>query len=139
VSNVTLGALGPSYVTRHTSDVRATDDFEIVTNTGRVVSQVNGKTGLVPALAIPVDTKSVFEFPDNHKGHLVTSIPEVTRLLTIAWRASEHSFLDPCDRHGAVNSIFPRSVIATTTQPRVYNRSIRGSSHCRFHELVRGR
>jgi hypothetical protein len=48
----------------------------------------------MPALAIPVNTKTQFECPPGHIQRLREIIPTVTRLLTIGWRGSEESFLD---------------------------------------------
>jgi hypothetical protein len=46
-----------------------------------------------PAIALPVETKNQFEFPDAHLQKLRSVIPEVTRILIIGWRGTEEHFL----------------------------------------------
>src|SRR6266480_3870803 len=46
-----------------------------------------------PAIALPVETKNDFEFPDEHLRKLRDVIPEVTRVLIIGWRGTEEHFL----------------------------------------------
>ncbi len=48
----------------------------------------------LPALALPVETKSDFHCPKEHVQALGDMIPHVTRLLVIGWRASEKHFLE---------------------------------------------
>lgn len=48
---------------------------------------------LFPALAIPVEMKDSFECPDYHVKSLRGVLPEVTKILTIGWRATEADFL----------------------------------------------
>jgi hypothetical protein len=50
--------------------------------------------GLFPAIAIPVETKSDFECPQDHLEALKVAIPSVDRLLFVGWRASEGHFLE---------------------------------------------
>jgi len=47
----------------------------------------------IPALAIPVVTKSDFVCPTSHLNHLSALIPSVTKILTIGWRGAEQHFL----------------------------------------------
>jgi hypothetical protein len=47
-----------------------------------------------PALAIPVESKDSFECPDYHVKALHDSLLEVTKILTIGWRAREADFLE---------------------------------------------
>jgi hypothetical protein len=49
---------------------------------------------LFPAIALPVVQKSAFECPDEHLDTLRRSLPEVTRILMIGWRATEEHFLE---------------------------------------------
>ena len=56
-------------------------------------NRIDGKP-LFPAIAIPVDKKSLFECPQEHIDQLATILPEVTRLLLIGWRATEAHFLE---------------------------------------------
>src|ERR1043166_2152936 len=46
-----------------------------------------------PAIALPVETKNEFEFPEAHLKKLRGVIPEVTRILIIGWRGTEEHFL----------------------------------------------
>jgi len=46
-----------------------------------------------PALAIPVEKKSEFMCPEDHKETLVSLLPSVTKIIAIGWRASEQHFL----------------------------------------------
>jgi|CXWL01.1.fsa_nt_gi hypothetical protein len=50
--------------------------------------------GISPALAIPVEEKVAFECPEDHLDKLKSFLPEVTKILTIGWRAAEKPFLD---------------------------------------------
>ncbi len=84
---------GPAYLIRRAAEVRTTDEFEIVSDFRRTLSERDATIGRVPALAIPMEAKSIFECPPRHSKTLIARIPEVTRLLTIGWRASEHTFL----------------------------------------------
>jgi hypothetical protein len=49
---------------------------------------------LFPALAIPVESKLDFECPDEHQAALREAIPQVDKLITIGWRATETPFLE---------------------------------------------
>jgi len=62
-----------------------------------------GSRGLeaVPALAVPIESKAVFECPPDHISLLKELLPEVDRLLIIGWRATERNFtalLRACSR-----------------------------------------
>jgi hypothetical protein len=52
-----------------------------------------GRIGLVPAIAIPVEKKAYFECPQPHLDELKRVLPKVDRLLMIGWRATEDHFL----------------------------------------------
>jgi hypothetical protein len=47
-----------------------------------------------PALAIPVEKKSEFSCPEDHRRALAEVIPNVTKIITIGWRATEQHFLN---------------------------------------------
>jgi hypothetical protein len=49
--------------------------------------------GIVPAIAVPVTTKSSYECPQTHLEHLRQLLPEVDLVLVIGWRATEQHFL----------------------------------------------
>jgi hypothetical protein len=46
-----------------------------------------------PALAIPVEKKNQFACPPEHLKALADVIPQVTKIITIGWRAMEEHFL----------------------------------------------
>ena len=52
----------------------------------------NGTFGY-PALAIPVEKKSEFVCPPGHLGALADVLPNVTKIITVGWRATEQHFL----------------------------------------------
>jgi hypothetical protein len=52
----------------------------------------NGTFGY-PALAIPVEKKSEFVCPPEHLRALADFLPNVTKIITIGWRATEQNFL----------------------------------------------
>lgn len=47
----------------------------------------------VPAIAIPVKSKTNFECPESHLEKLAKLLPEVSTVLTIGWRGGEEHFL----------------------------------------------
>jgi len=47
----------------------------------------------VPAIAIPILSKKNYECPQDHLRLLETSLPNVTKVLLIGWRAAEEHFL----------------------------------------------
>lgn len=46
-----------------------------------------------PAIAIPIEKKSDFSCPPEHLQTLAEVIPNVTKIITIGWRATEQHFL----------------------------------------------
>jgi len=60
----------------------------VTTDTGRLEGHHT-----YPAIALPVETKNEFEFPEAHLKKLRSVIPEVTRILIIGWRGTEEHFL----------------------------------------------
>ncbi len=48
---------------------------------------------LFPAIAIPVERKNSYECPDDHVQALKASLPQISHLLIIGWRAAEEHFL----------------------------------------------
>jgi hypothetical protein len=57
------------------------------------VGQVGDKV-VVPALAIPVQSKLEFECPGEHISELKLLLQQVTKMLVIGWRATEAPFLE---------------------------------------------
>jgi hypothetical protein len=69
----------------------------IVSNTFRISTSHPlpraGQEILFPAIAIPVQSKTHFECPEEHINVLQELIPQTTKLLMSGWRASEDHFL----------------------------------------------
>ena len=57
------------------------------------------ETPLFPALAIPVETKRVFECPSEHLDCLCAHLPKVKRILIVGWRGTEEHFLGLLKSH----------------------------------------
>jgi hypothetical protein len=55
----------------------------------------SGREGIywIPAIAVPIETKTEFECPNEHLRVLQEMIPHVDKILTIGWRATEKHFL----------------------------------------------
>jgi len=53
----------------------------------------------VPAIAIPINSKSAFECPDNHLENLVQHLPKVDKILAIGWQGKEAHFMSLLKRH----------------------------------------
>jgi len=58
-----------------------------------------GTAALIPALAIPVESKLEFECPASHVEALTEFLPTVTRILMIGWRGMEAPFLELLKTH----------------------------------------
>jgi hypothetical protein len=54
---------------------------------------------LFPAIALPITNKQDFECPPQHVNLLRASLPRVTRLLVVGWRATEKPFLEMLKEH----------------------------------------
>jgi len=50
-------------------------------------------TAFIPAIAVPTATKSGFECPEAHILDLKATLPHITKILIIGWRATERHFL----------------------------------------------
>ena len=48
---------------------------------------------LFPAIAVPVETKRVYECPNDHLECLRGYLPQITKVLSISWRATEKHFM----------------------------------------------
>ncbi len=58
---------------------------------------------LFPALAIPAETKSEYESPPEHLRPLERSLPEVTKVLVVGWRAAKKRFVKSLANHMSEN------------------------------------
>jgi hypothetical protein len=77
-------------------DLEISDRFRIVG------SHPIGKVGdipVVPAIALPVETKSAFECPSDHLDQLCEHLGKVTKVVTIGWAAQEQHFLRLLNEH----------------------------------------
>ena len=71
------------------------DEREMLTDSMPDVVHSEGSTryALMPAIAIPTQTKNTFECPPEHVERLQECIRETDRLLIIGWRGTEKNFL----------------------------------------------
>jgi len=53
-----------------------------------------GNDALIPALSVPVATKSVYECPPEQQQALTDALPDVDKVLVIGWKAGEKRFLE---------------------------------------------
>jgi hypothetical protein len=56
------------------------------------MSEQDGRV-VFPAISIPVQDKDEFTCPENHINALAEVLPQVTKVLTVGWRATEADFL----------------------------------------------
>lgn len=77
--------------------IRLSPELEITENFHMAESQPIGRYGAVPlfpAIAIPVERKSVFECPSDHLDCLKQHLKMVTKIILVGWRGAERHFLD---------------------------------------------
>jgi SIR2-like domain len=72
------------------NDFVASDKYVL---SGNIPPKIEGKFALYPAIAIPVETKKDFECPNSHLDALSSHMRNVTKIITIGWRAREQHFL----------------------------------------------
>ncbi len=75
---------------QNAAELKISDRFHIVD------SQPIGKYAeipLIPAIAIPVVTKTTFECPPEHIEYLRANLGRATKALIVGWRATEEHFL----------------------------------------------
>lgn len=80
------------------------------------------ETPLFPALAIPVETKRVFECPTEHLDCLCEHLPKVTNILIVGWRATEEHFLQLLKTHLSKNVHIQVVVAGQTEAEQVLSR-----------------
>ena len=88
-------------------DLRLTDRFRIVD--GHPIGSIE-RTPLIPAIAIPVETKTDFECPSGHLDCLRQMVSSVTKVLIVGWRGAEGHFLKLVQEHGLRN--IPAQIVA---------------------------
>lgn len=86
--------LARQLIERYT-DLDISKEFVVV---GEYPPAPRHKKVVFPALAIPVESKLDFECPPEHVKALEDFIPQVTKIVTIGWRATEQPFLELLQR-----------------------------------------
>src|SRR5258707_4892554 len=79
--------------------LRLTDDYVIVPPSEPAARLEASQQILVPAIAIPVQTKQAFECPPSHIEALTKRINAVRRLLIIGWRGLDQHFVKLLREH----------------------------------------
>ena len=79
-----------SYMVEHAAELQASNRFVLCEPNAMGVAD---NRPVFPAIAIPTETKSVFQCPQEFIDELTSLLPNVTKLLTIGWRATEYHFL----------------------------------------------
>ena len=77
--------------------IQKADELKISDRFCMVTEHPIGKIGdipLFPAIAIPVETKLIFECPNDHLECLRALLPRITKILIVGWRGTEYHFLD---------------------------------------------
>ena len=90
-----IGAIGDAELHQQLIEKAATwmmtDRFHVAYQ--RPQTRLDPHRPLVPAIAIPVQTKGAFECPADHIATLKDCLGKVTKLLVIGWRANDAHFL----------------------------------------------
>ena len=62
---------------------------------GELMMAAQGQgTASIPAVAVPVSTKDLFECPDKHLKDVESLLRETTAIFVVGWRAQEYAFLE---------------------------------------------
>jgi hypothetical protein len=73
---------------------RQTSGYQLVEpNEHPVVRDSFASQVLFPAIAVPIQTKQVFECPKRHIDELTARLPRTTHLLVIGWRDMDQHFI----------------------------------------------
>lgn len=78
-------------INMHT-EIEPTENFRMVEAARAEAVYFDGQH-VIPAIAVPLANKSVFECPTGHVETLTGLLPEVSRVLVVGWRAGEQHFL----------------------------------------------
>ncbi len=73
------------------ANLRPSDRWRLVD--GFATAHTWGDKAIMPALAIPVQTRQAYECPADHLEEFRRLLPRVDKLLVIGWRAKEQTFL----------------------------------------------
>jgi len=83
-------APGATQVIEHAAQLKMAD---VIVGEGEATRLRQTGSWLLPAIAIPVQTKGVFECPSSHIEELQAMIPNVTELLVVGWKGREAHFI----------------------------------------------
>jgi hypothetical protein len=84
-------AIDPHTVIKLAPALQLSEPFFV---SGKGPDKANEYFLLAPAIAVPIKSKSQFECPSEHIAELTSLLPQVDRIVTIGWRATEEHFLD---------------------------------------------
>ena len=76
----------------HAEIINVTQRYRLVSHSEHPTSTLGG-SALFPAIAIPIETKSDYECPNEHLEALLAFAPRVDKLLVVGWRGAEIHFL----------------------------------------------
>jgi len=87
--------LGPWQLIEQADTTKLSDDY-IVSNATDPQQLYRYNRPILPAIAIPVQTKSedTFEWPPRHRAYFKELLPSVKKILIIGWRGKEAHFLN---------------------------------------------
>jgi hypothetical protein len=76
----------------HAEIIDVTQRYQLLSHSEHPTSTLGG-SALFPAIAIPIETKSDYECPNEHLEALLAFAPRVDKLLVVGWRGAEIHFL----------------------------------------------
>jgi len=79
------------WIIENAQDIRPSTRFEIARPGS---ARTDGGMPILPAIAVPVESKSQFECPDDHLVRLDGLAPDVESALLIGWRGTELHFIE---------------------------------------------
>jgi hypothetical protein len=85
----------PQQLIQQAPSLKLSDQY-VRTNATDPAQLSKSKQPIVPAIAIPVQTKTAdfFEWPSSHRTYFEELLPRVTKILIIGWRGKEAHFLN---------------------------------------------
>jgi hypothetical protein len=90
---------------------------EYVVSDERPIARGPEMKALVPAIAIPMQTKREFACPANHLDILRQRLPEVRDLLVVGWRGQDQHFVELL-REGGLNRVRAQVVSDNTSEAK---------------------
>ena len=76
----------------HAEIIDITQEYQLLSHSEHPTSTL-GRSSLFPAIAIPIETKSEYECPNEHLEALLAFALQVDKLLVVGWRGAEIHFL----------------------------------------------